>query len=86
MEIQWGIHYYLVNGELLTGKIYTNRYNMALEPSDWSRALIRVLMSFIYFLQNYSISHAFCIFYVLFLYRWRRFIIRNVLLLLSSVL
>ena len=44
MEIQWGIHYYLVNGELLTGKIYTNRYNMALEPSDWSRALIRVLI------------------------------------------
>ena len=45
MEIQWGIHYYLVNGELLTGKIYTNRYNMALEPSDGSRALIRVLMN-----------------------------------------
>jgi len=47
MEIQWGIHYYLVNGELLTGKIYTNRYNMALEPSDWSRALIRVLIMYI---------------------------------------
>ena len=44
MEIQWGIHYYLVNGALLTGKIYTNRYNMALEPSDWSRALIRMLI------------------------------------------
>ena len=48
VQFQWGIHYYLVNGELLTGKINTNRYYMVFQPSDWSRALIRVLIYFIH--------------------------------------
>ena len=45
--ISMGNHYYLVNGALLTGKIYTSRYNMAFQPPDWSRALIRVLIMYI---------------------------------------